>query len=170
MICPYCGEEKYVVKNGSKQQTGFYTEKLKRKRYKCKKCKKTFYDDEESQRLRYTRDFRIKLLAILLKHSYFGTSTLNNFFGYTENSSEIKLWENQIIDGEILRNYLLKKLYIKTHSDKKGYSYYFDRKNINSKEELIKSIENSSSQKGVFIAMDKEYKISDVYLYEEEEN
>lgn len=167
MICPFCGSEEYVVKNGSKMQTGIYTNNLKRKRYKCTKCKKTFYDESEVQRLRYTRDFRIKLLAIMLKHSYFNISDLNQFFGYVKNSSEITLWENQIINEEILRKYFLKERYIKIHPNKKSYSYYFDRKNLNSKTELITHIENSSALKGVFIEINNDYTISDICLFDQ---
>lgn len=163
MICPRCGNEENVVKNGHKMQTGTQTEKIKRQRYKCKTCDVTFYDANDYYKTKGKDDIRVKLLGIILKQSNYALAELNRYFGYTENSSEISFWERNIIGRDIFEQYSTRTPYTKSHS----HSFCADE--FTTKKDLVHGIERCSAKKGIFIALNDDCSISYVDVFNESE-
>lgn len=160
MKCPYCFIE--AVKNGKKKQTGNKVDKIMRQRYKCNKCGRTFYEREDYIYPKGKNDIRVKLLGIILKFSDFAISDLNNFLGYTENSSIISDWANDLINAD------LSDLRIPY---KKSFSYSYSSSEIESKKQrLIKGIEHCSARKGIFIALEDDCSISYIDIFDESKN
>lgn len=159
MECPFCGKSDCVIKYGKDRQTCAGTEKKERQRYRCKDCKKVFYDKNDYIKPKGKSDIRVKLLAIMLRHSDFDLAELNEFFGYTPNASEIQLWEKEYLKFNFSN---IRMPYMKSHS----YAHHSNEIEL-TRENVIKWIEKGTAKKGIYIALDDDYSISYVDIFDE---
>lgn len=160
MECPMCLKSEYVIKNGKKFQKTI-TGTVKRQRYLCKKCKKTFYDIDDYEELIGHKDIRNKLLGIILKHSFFEFQALSEFFRYKEISTVISNWEKDILKEEVID---VRPLYMKNNTN------YLELKNTGTREDILSKIKKRDVKKGIFITLDEECCILDINIFDESAN
>lgn len=151
MNCPICGKSDVVIKYGK--------DKSKRQLYRCKECEKIFYDEKDYIKPKGKSDIRVRLLGIILKYSDFDLFELNKFLGLTGNSSEISLWENNLIRPDLSD---LRMPYMKSHSHA-HHSLGIESK----KENITKYIEKGTAKKGIYIALNDDCSISYIDVFDE---